>query len=178
MSTKKRYEFDMSKEEVTDFLRALATAIDQDASEISGYNLPLPNYHKLKVSLKQGEDNLRLKLKLKHYETADDEEDEYFEIKGREEYKKLKKRMKTYFEEIGDSLKEKQFPSREIVSVFLKDSETMVAYEDNGEEFYAEYREACTAFGQAFEAEDLDRFRKAYERLGAVKDQCHAKHKD
>jgi XXXCH domain-containing protein len=178
MSMKKRYDFDFDKHEVSDFLRALATSIDNDQRQVEGYDVHLPNYHKLKITVKHGEDNLRLKLKLKHYETAEEEDEEYSEMRGREKYKNLKKRMKAYYKELGDSVQAGDFPSREIVSVFLKDSESMITYDDMGDEFYEDYRLACQEFGQAFEAEDFDRFARAFEQVAALKDRCHGKYKD
>ncbi len=178
MGGKQKMEMSLSKKQTCDFLRKLADSLEAGEDTVPDYDVDLKNYGKLKLSLKPKYEQIKLKVDLKKYIQEEDEEtEEYEEMKGKEKYKKLKKRMESYFKEINESLSNGYFPSKEIVSVFLKDSETMCTYEGKGDEFYQEYKKACANLQETIEKEDLQAFRGVFEQVSDIKERCHAKFK-
>ena len=176
MSVKQKTEMSLTKDQASDFLRKLADSFETGEDTVYDYGINLKNYGKLKLSIKPKYDQVKLKLDLKKYMQEEDDE-EYQEMKGREKYKHLKKRMESYFKEINESLSNGTFPSGEIVSVFLKDSESMCTYKGGGEEFYAEYQQACSQLQEAYDNEDLSLFREKVNYINDLKDRCHARYK-
>ena len=174
MSEKKRYEMSMSKDQAAHFLRSVADCIENEQTAIQGYDINLSDFSKLKMSLKKFSDLMNIKLKIKFVSPEDLEEDDEFE---EDKYSKLKKRMEVYFVDLLKSLDEDQIPSREIVTVFLRDSEHMLSFPGYGDEFYQEYRQACQAFEQAYEQEDLSRLKDCAQLLKTLKNRCHDVHK-
>ena len=174
MSEKKRYEMSMSKDQAAHFLRSVADCIENEQTAIQGYDINLSDFSKLKMSLKKFSDLMNIKLKIKFVSPEDLEEDDEFE---EEKYSKLKKRMEVYFKDLLKSLQAGQVPSREIVSVFLSDSEQMTGYTGYGDEHYQEYRQACRDFEQAYEQEDLVGLKACADTLNTLKNRCHDKYK-
>jgi len=174
MSEKKRYEMSMSKDQAAHFLRTVADCIENGKPVIEEYDIDLSDFLKLKMSLKRISDLMNVKLKLKFVSQGDEEGDVEFE---EEKYSKLKKRMEVYFKDLLKSLQAGQVPSREIVSVFLSDSEQMTGYTGYGDEHYQEYRQACRDFEQAYEQEDLVGLKACADTLNTLKNRCHDKYK-
>jgi len=176
MSKKQKFEMNLTKEETSNFLRSLADAIENDEDQIQGYEMNLSNYHKLKLSVRPQTDQMALKVSLKKF-FGEREDEEYEEMKGKENYKKLKKRMESYFNEINDSVSCNRFPSKEIVSVFLKDSETMCTFKGEGDEYYQEYQQACSRLQDAYDKEDMVSFKETFKQVSEIKGRCHSKYK-
>ncbi len=175
MSEKQKFEMNLTKEQTSTFLRRLADAIENNEEYIQDYEMNLNNYHKLKLSVRPKTEQMALKVSLKkHFEGNEDEE--YEEMKGKEKYKKLKKRMESYFNEISDSISNDHFPSKEIVSVFLKDSETMCTYKGEGDEYYQEYRKACSKLQDAYDKEEMNSLRNTFDQVVEIKNRCHSKY--
>lgn len=175
MPEKRKFEMNLTKEQSSEFLRKVADSIEQKSEIIEDYGIDLKNYGKLKLSIKPKFDQMKLKVSLKKY-FEEEEDEEYKEIKGREEYKYFKKRMKSYFQEIKESLDQNVFPSSEIVSVFLKDSETMRTYQV-ADEYYQDYMEACSKLSEAYQQEDFKQLQEQFNNLNEIKDACHLKYK-
>jgi XXXCH domain-containing protein len=164
----------MSKDQAAHFLRTVADCIENGKPVIEGYDIDLSDFQKLKMSLKKISDLMNVKLKLKLVSPEDTQEDDEFE---EEKYSKLKKRMEVYFKDLLKSLQDNQIPSREIVSVFLRDSEQMTGYPGYGDEYYQEYRRACQDFEKVYEREDLAGLKECADTLNTLKSRCHDKYK-
>lgn len=174
MSRKKKIEFGMSRDELAQFLRIIADCVEQDKEALPEYDIDLSGYKKFRVSFKKYFDSMVVKCKIRYNETEEEEYDEDTEY----QYEILKQRMKTYFREMQESVEAKSFPSREIMSVFLKDSETMISFSDYGDDRgYIEYMKACNELKQAYYNEDLSAMSRKLNDLDQCKDQCHDKFK-
>ncbi len=92
-------------------------------------------------------------------------------------YKALKKRMKSTFGRIGDSLAEDRLPDGETVTAFLTDSKLMVTYPGYGDPFYGDYSEACRRLASAFDDRRWGAFKEAYLALRRLKSDCHDRFK-
>ena len=100
-------------------------------------------------------------------------------VKPTSKYKPLKKRMKSSFKEIGESLAAQKLPEPDILDGFLADSERMMAFAGKkyGEADYPAYRQACRQFAEAYEARDWAAFKDGYTRLEQLKKDCHKAYK-
>lgn len=169
MGSKVKYSWQLSRSEAADLLRKLAHSIEQGEEEVSDYGIQLAELSKYKIKIALGIDNsLELKFTGKFGKTEGTAE-----FAGTESYSSLKKRMQTYFKAMRDSLARGEFPSREIVTVFLADSITMTTYSGYGDEFYAEYTASCVRLQKAFEAEDAAFMGQVLTELGQAKKRCH-----
>jgi XXXCH domain-containing protein len=170
MSRKNKTHLNVDQEEAADFFAKLAESIREDKEFVPEYDIPLRNYRKIKASLKKKPEAYHLEVKVV---SEDQEEPEDEDLN----YKKLKKRMEAYFEEMANSLQEDYLPSREIVYVFLTDSKTMTSYSGYGDEYYEEFLQLCESLRMAFEEEDLQAMKEHHSRLIQLSDDCHARHK-
>lgn len=175
MNAKRRYVFEMSKKELGTFLRSLAKILENDdASQAADLGLDLSNMRKLKFSAKTWPDDpLQVKIKITPWKTEDSEEEESEE----DAYARLKKRMKAYYKELHANLQANQQPSREIVSVFLKDCFRMTEFQGYGDEYYPIFTKACHEFQEAFDQEELKGMQRAFDRIESLKDRCHERYK-
>jgi XXXCH domain-containing protein len=169
---KAKTELNLDRSQTSAFLRTLADSIDSGSTWLEGYDVDLSDYYKLKLSLKPLPESWQVKLKVSKTEAQEEEE-----AGQAEKYKQLKKRMEKYFKELEENLEQEEMASREIVSVFLRDAESMVAHPGKGEAFYDEFRQACSAFQEAFDGEDLSRLKERLGQLAALRDRCHERHK-
>jgi XXXCH domain-containing protein len=156
----KKLELIFTREETGEFLRLLADALEKGDEYIDDYDFPIAGLRKVKISLSKEQMDVQLKVK---YDKKD---------KVRR-YKKLKKRMKVYFDEIKTFLEKDEIPSKEIVSVFLEDSRTMLSYFGFGDEFYDEYKKLCKEFKKAVKAEEIASIKEIFALLEASKERCH-----
>ncbi len=173
MSSKKKIEFGMNRNELAEFLRTLADCVEKGKESLPEYDIDLSEYNKFRVSFKKYLDSMVVKCKIRYNGVEEEYEDdpEY-------QYEILKQRMKTYFRELQESVEAGLFPSREIMSVFLKDSETMTSFSGFGDEKeYTEYMKACNELKQSYDNEDLSNLRRKLHDLEQCKDQCHDKFK-
>lgn len=174
----RKAEMNLDTRQAADLLRALADSLEKGERSVAGHDLDLSNFEKIKVSLRSFQDSMFVKVKVKKPEGPEELEEEEMEAaRKKEDYKKIKKRMKTYFKELQENMDKGYFPSREIVSVFLRDSETMLTFTGKGEEHYEEYRAACRDFQQAFESEDTYAIRQSFKRLNDLQERCHSRYK-
>ncbi len=170
MSRRNKTHLNVDQEEAADFFSKLAESIREDKDFVPEYDIPLRNYRKIKASLKKKPEAYYLEVKVI---SEDQEEPEDEDIN----YKKLKKRMEAYFEEMAHSLQEEHLPSREIVYVFLTDSKTMTSYSGYGDEYYEDFLQLCERLRMAFEEEDLQAMREYHSQLVQLREDCHARHK-
>jgi len=169
---KAKTELSLDRSQTSAFLRSLADSIDSGSSSVAGYDIDLSDYYKLKLSLKPLPESWEVKVKVSKTEAQEEEE-----AGQAEKYKQLKKRMEKYFKELEENLEQEEMPSREIVSVFLRDAEAMVEHPGKGEPFYDAFRQACAAFQEAFDGENLPMLKERLGQLAALRDRCHERHK-
>lgn len=174
MNEKRRYAYELTKKELGHFLRSLAESMENDSPMVQDFGIDLSNIRKMKISAKSWpEEPFVVKVKITPWQAQDTEDDEGEEVN----YTRLKKRMKVYYKELQTNLEANQHPSREIVSVFLKDCERMTEFQGYGDEYYKAFMLACRDFQQAFDTEELGDMQRAYERIESLKDRCHDRYK-
>ena len=139
MNEKRRYTYELSKKELGQLLRSLAHNLESEAPDVQDFGIDLTNIRKLKMSAKTWPtDPFFVKVKITPWQAEDTEEDDGEEVT----YTRLKKRMKAYYKELQSNLQAHQHPSREIVSVFLKDCEHMTQFQGYGDEYYQAFSQA------------------------------------
>jgi len=174
MNEKRRYVFELSKTELTKLLRSLAGSLEDDSPQVPDFGVDLSNIRKLKISTKTWpEEPFQVKVKVTPWQARETEDDEGEEAS----YSRLKKRMKAYYKELQANVQNNQYPSREIVSVFLKDCQRMTEFSSYGDEYYQIFLQACRDFQKAFDTEELKDMQLAFERIETLKDQCHDRYK-
>lgn len=172
LGKKNKSHLQVTREEAAEFFAQLADSIRNNEDLIQGYDIPLSNYRKIKTSLKKKPEDYHLEIKVV---TGEQEETEDEDLS----FKKLKKRMEAYYEEMQSSLQDNYFPSREIVYVFLTDARTMTTFSGGyGEEKYEEFLDACEELRKAFEYSEFEELKQRFQQLGQMRMDCHAKYKD
>ncbi len=186
MAKKCKIKKNITQEELPDFLRKIADALENGAPESDAYLVVIEGFKKLKINIRNDFGHTAVKVTAKPMPespqiSADDTETEYpIEIEtetGKPKYKTLKKRMKSSFRAIFKAIHAGNFPTVEAIDEFITDSHLMVSYEGFGDEYYAEYITACDAFQEAVEKKDIEAAHKACDELNSIKAHCHAQHK-
>lgn len=95
----------------------------------------------------------------------------------RPKYKTLKKRMKGQWKAIKDATGRGEVPEKALVHAFAKDSELMITYPDEGEEYYKPYETALQRFLVAAADGNPEAVAQAVAELEEVKTSCHDKYK-
>jgi XXXCH domain-containing protein len=168
--------------QVAEFFRSIADAIEGNLP-VDGENAAglFDDFHKASLKLKRKGPTIALEAKVESSPQAVpkplDAPATGPETPGKPKYKSLKKRMKSTFGSIRDNLAENRMPTADIVASFLEDSRLMVGYEGYGDDYYAEYADACRRFADAFESSDWNGFKDAYETLRQLKNDCHKRYK-
>jgi len=90
-----------------------------------------------------------------------------------EKYERLKKRMDGSFAALIAAARRRTLPAESLLDGFLADSERMLAYPGKGDAQYGDYRQACEALLEAFQAQDPERFAMRLQTLDALKQRCH-----
>jgi len=177
MSPKLKHNWLLTRAEAADLLRKLADTLEQDSDDLAEYGISLAELVKFKVKIDLGQnDALEVKFTGKGLKVCG-AEDPCGSGVVCESYSKLKKRMQIYFKAIRESVARGEMPSREIVSVFLSDSERMISYHGYGDEFYPAYAEICERLRLSFEQEDQAAIAAAVEELVQSKKSCHDRYK-
>ncbi len=156
----------------------LAGTAASNADEIAGL---FEDFKKANLKLKRKGANISLKAKVESALAAAPQASEMPASEAasqtKPKYKSLKKRMKSTFGSIGDSLREDRMPAPEAVKSFLEDSELMVGYAGYGDEYYGEYTNACRRFSEAYNGKNWAGLKTAYETLRKLKSDCHDRYK-
>lgn len=166
----------LKKEEVPDFLRELAEAMENGEGDLGCAS----EFRKIKVRVKDeyGQVSLRVKIKSADECAPGFEEDAEGSAKSsRPRYKDLKDRMGDSFKVIFKMIHQGKVPPRAAVEEFLEDSRLMVTYTGYGDPYYDVYIEACDVFARAYESGDIVELNKAVDVLVHQKGHCHAKYK-
>jgi XXXCH domain-containing protein len=177
MASKLKHNWLLSRAEAADLLRKLADTLEQESDDLSEYGISLAELVKFKVKVDLGQDDaLEVKFTGKGLKVCG-AEDPCGSGVVCESYSKLKKRMQIYFKAMRESIANGEMPSREIVSVFLSDSERMISYHGYGDEYYPAYAEICERLRLAFDQEDQAATAAVVEELTQSKKSCHDRYK-
>jgi XXXCH domain-containing protein len=177
----KKLKHTITEAELGNYLRRVADALDgQAAQNYAELNDCLNDYAKIDLKIKRKSGEVVVKLKIKSSAipaeiTADD--DSVSTEEALPKYKKLKKRMKSSFKAISESLLREELPDAHTVKSFIADSELMISYPAYGEEYYPAYREALVHCAEAFEKRDKVFFKQTYTRLKQLRNQCHQRYR-
>jgi XXXCH domain-containing protein len=186
MAKHNKIERMMSAEELPDFLRKMASAIENGATDENAYLASIEGFEKLKMGIRNENGQTVIKIKAKPSkipvapvrETAAAEQAATQTEPAALKFTSLKKRMKKSFKIIFKALHTGDLPPKEVVQEFIADSHLMVSYTDQGygDEFYDEYIAGCDAFQKAFDEGDVEKAHAACDELNHIKTQCHAKY--
>jgi XXXCH domain-containing protein len=187
--SERKFKQDMPFEEIPACLRRLADALEKKDNHLppEWSNLPEP-IGKLELKGKAGDSGWTLKIKIKADPPAeiiapetgtDQAPSASASAKPQIKYKQLKKRMKSSFKQIRESLDAQKLPDPEVLNGFLTDSERMMAFagQKYGEPDYPAYRQACRQLAEAYEAQNWTAFKNGYARLDQLKADCHKAYK-
>ncbi len=92
-------------------------------------------------------------------------------------YKSLKKRLGKSFKNMKRSLLAASPPTADDLSLFLEDSAAMLDYPGYGDEYYADYTDACNTFKKSAASGDLEKMLAAFNRISELKSACHELYK-
>jgi XXXCH domain-containing protein len=175
MTSKRKYNWRMTRGEAADLLRRLADTLEGDSDEVGDYGISLAELIKFKIKIDLSEsESMEVKFTGKGEKVCCCcGEDPCGSGPECENYSSIKKRMQKYFRALCESVVNGVLPSREIVAVFLEDSEKMVEYQGYGDEFYPEYMMVCAKLREAVDAEDLQLVAGVVEELTQAKKRCH-----
>lgn len=171
MSQKIKNSWHLSRSEAADLLLKLAETIEDGSDEVIGYGISLAELTKFKLKIELGsDDTLEVKFTGKGVKV------EGPDVRS-EGYSSLKKRMQIYFKALRESAAKAELPSREIVAVFLADSEKMLTFSGFGDEFYPAYAELCARLRAACDSEDMGELATVVMALDQAKKSCHDRYK-
>lgn len=177
MAPKRKQSWKLSRSEAADLLHKLADTLEDGSDSVESYGISLAELIKFKIKIDMGvDDALEVKFTGKGLKVCG---------AGHacgsgvvcESYSRLKKRMQVYFKALRDSVAKAEMPSREIVSVFLSDSEKMISYHGYGDEFYPAYAALCARLREAVDAENLAETVAVVAELDQAKKSCHEQYK-
>jgi len=177
MAPKHKHNWKLSRAEAADLLRKLADTLEKESDDLGEYGISLAELVKFKIKVDLGQDDtLEVKFTGKGSKVCEAGDPCGSGVVG-ESYTKLKKRMQIYFKAMRESVAKAEMPSREIVSVFLLDSEKMISYHGYGDEFYPAYAGLCARLRTACDDENLAETAAVVEELIQAKKNCHDRYK-
>lgn len=177
MAPKRKHNWQLSRSEAADLLRKLADTLEDGSDSVEPYGISLAELIKFKIKIDVGvDDALEVKFTGKGPKVCGTDHSCGSGVVS-ESYSSLKKRMQVYFKAMRDSVAKAEMPSREIVAVFLSDSEKMVSFHGYGDEFYPAYAALCVRLRDAFDAENLAETVAVVAELGQARKSCHERYK-
>lgn len=176
MGNESKIEKFIKPEELPDFLRKMAKAIETGESEDLPYFGVIAGYEKLKININLNPEQTTIKIKAKPAKQFEEQENPDG-LPQKIKYSNLKKRMKDTFKTIFKTIHAGTVPPKEVVSMFLEDSKLMVTYEGYGDEYYEEYIAACEEFKTAIDSNNIEEIHKTCDNLNSIKAHCHSQHK-
>jgi XXXCH domain-containing protein len=168
---KKTIHWQIGSEALAESLGQLATAITGGEAQLPEEIEGLPDtVDEIQITARRKEDQWKLKVKVTGTLAG-----EGGSPVGRKRYKKIKKRMKASFKEIGRFLASHDLPPSDVVRRFATDAEEMMTFpgEAYGEQHYAPFRKACQELAQAVKTNDRKAFNTSITRLAALQKKCH-----
>jgi len=177
MAPKRKYNWHLSRSEAADLLRKVADTLEEGGDDVSGFGISLAELVKFKIKIDLDvEDAMEVKFTGKGAKVCGGNQPCGSGVVC-ESYSGLKKRMQIYFKALRDSVAKAEMPSREIVSVFLSDSEKMLTFHGYGDEFYPAYATLCERLRAAVDAESLAETAAVVGELAQARKDCHARYK-
>lgn len=177
MASKIKRTWHLSRPEAAELLRKLADTLQEGGDEVEQFGISLAELAKFQIKIDLGfDDSLEVKFSGKGFKICGTEEECGSGVLS-ERYSSVKKRMQVYFKALRESVTKAEMPSREIVAVFLSDSEKMISFKGYGDEFYPGYAELCEKLRQGMDAEDMAEIHFAIIQLDKAKKACHARYK-
>lgn len=190
MQYKRKLELLMTREEAASFLAALAKGLETGSLAVGQSGLEISGFKSLAVSFKNHPNGLYVKLKCKFPKPEESlacsvlREDGTLPPEcpvscptGTVKYGSLKKRMKSQFKSIMESLAFGNMPNLDLVRAFVADGERMCSYPGKGDEYYPAYLESNAALLQAVEAGDVATAQALAGALDQLKKDCHDRYK-
>jgi XXXCH domain-containing protein len=184
-ASERKIKREMPFEKIPTYLRQLADSLEKRTGDFPAEFIDLPEpITKLKIKGKSRNHTWAIKMHIKAEPPIDRQKKETMAHEGNQAstattsnvtFKMLKKRMKSSFKEIGESIAARKLPEPDAIHAFLSDSQWMMAYggEKYGKDRYPAYREACRRLAEAFEAENREALSSAYAELDQLKKDCH-----
>jgi len=177
MNNKSKIEKYLNENEVPNFLRELADAMENGGN--AEYACA-EDFKKFKITAKNafGKVAIRAKFRAEGECAPSPEilEDAETGEPVKPAYKTLKKRMRSSFKMITSMVHGGELPPKVAMDSFLNDSALMVTYPGYGDEYYEEYTQACEQLKAAYEDEDLPGLKEMIIELAKQKGRCHAKY--
>ncbi|KAF5049085.1 hypothetical protein DSECCO2_443390 [anaerobic digester metagenome] len=178
MPSKKKYNLHLSRPEAADLLRRLADTLEAGCDEVATLGVSLAELAKFKIRIDLGQDDtLEVKFTGTGFAVCGGAQEPCGSGVVCESLSGVKKRMQAYFKALRDSVAKAEMPSREIVSVFLADSEKMVSLQGDGEDSYLAWSELCNRLRSAVDAGSLAEIAAVAEEMTRAKKACHARYK-
>ncbi|WP_031481860.1 GAK system XXXCH domain-containing protein [Maridesulfovibrio frigidus] len=180
-----KIERSIRPEELPNFLRQMADAIETGETDGMTYFTAIEGFKKLKIKISQDPEETLITVKVKpekNYQPATQEtqntaQDQTKDSPPKTKYTELKKRMKNSFKTIFKSIHAGVLPPERIAAQFIEDSKLMVTYEGHGEDYYDEYAGACDEFVKALENKNIEDAHKACDNINSIKAHCHSQYK-
>ncbi|WP_321402201.1 GAK system XXXCH domain-containing protein [Maridesulfovibrio sp.] len=183
MGKENKIERMISAEELPGFLRKMASAIENGATDEDAYLASIEGFEKLKMNIRNEQGQTVIKIKAKPSKEfsigpAPEAVSGDSSTPAKPKYSNLKKKMRKSFKIIFKTLHSGELPPAEVVQEFIDDSRLMVTDEDKGlgDEYYEEYIALCNAFQKAFDEGDVEKTHAACDELNHMKTRCHAKY--
>jgi XXXCH domain-containing protein len=178
MASKKKYNLHLSRPEAADLLRKLADTLEAGCDEVATLGVSLAELAKFKIRIDLGhDDSLEVKFTGTGFAVCGGAQEPCGSGAVCESLSSVKKRMQVYFKALRESVARGEMPSREIVSVFLADSERMTSLQSEGDEAYVAWAVLCTRLRAAFDAENLADIAAVAAEMAQARKDCHARFK-
>lgn len=181
MGKDNRIEKHINPEDLPDFFRKIAAALENGTTQDTAYLAGIEGFKKLKLDIRNEYGQTSIKIKAKPSKSGtmvirEGAEDEFIQAKPK--YSNLKKRMKISFKTIFKALHAGTLPPAEAVEEFVADSHIMIGFTDKGygDEYYEEYINACEAFKKAFDEGNVEQAHKLCDEINSIKAHCHSKY--
>jgi len=170
---------DFSREELADYLTALAGQIRQGELQVAGVVQKLPNQSAVEIFCKEKKGRLTLKLQvsfatLEHYPEPRREA----VLSGLENFKVVKKKLGVSFGNLTKVAAQGRFPEAAALSEFLRDNEAFAQQTDpEWQEDMATYLDHVKNLENAFTIGNLEMFQHELADLKASLARCHKNYK-
>lgn len=196
MSNKKiKFQDIMTDEQTADFLRQLASGIEDGQLKLNGEDLEWSEIQKIKISFKNQESQVMVKTRVKSNDLSDFEldfeEDELVQIASNQgdtsktpesngnkpSYKSLKKNMKKRMKTIHQAITTNNLPPDSEIMSFASECELMTSYPGYGDEYYHDFMIEVEEMMDSYKLQDLAKLSEHFQRLIKFMKDCHDRYK-
>jgi XXXCH domain-containing protein len=181
----KKYNGFMTNEQTAEFLRDMASGIENGSLELGGDVFDWTEIKKIKITFKNKKSKVMVKTRLKS-ETPMDLEMEFEKQESSapqsvneapDSYEALKKRMKQTFKVLHEVIISNQFPSEEKIRLFADDCRIMTGFPGYGDEHYSSFLEKVNEMIREYEHKDIEKLRQTFSDLISLMKNCHNRYK-